>query len=382
MLVSIEDTLEITDATETSDGYLALQGRVARSGVYQYLGAELGFGDMGVVNVYRPESSVFDAASMASYAHKPVTNNHPSVNVSRKNWKDLSRGWSGGEIKRDGDHVSVPMILADEALISEYRAGKVELSPGYRAEVIRQDGELSDGTKYQFVMGPPKINHIAVVPKGRGGATCRLGDAWPDNPTNPRETTEVTLKTMIIDGLPVAEISASAEAVITRYQTKLSDADKQAETLTTEVKNLKDAVSAKEGEIAVLTKKLADAEITPEKLAALVADRAMVIDTARAVLGQNFSDAGKTDADIRRAVVAAQLGDEALDKAKMDDAVISGAFRLIAKDAKPASSSERHAPTMRVSDGGSLAELRKQRDAARSAHLTDLQTAHQGRDGE
>lgn len=370
MLVSVTDTLEIRDAKETAEGYLALDGAIARTGIYHYLGAELGgeFADMGMVAVFRPESSVFNDAAMARFAHKPITDDHPTVNVTKANWKDLSKGWSGGEIVRDGEKVSVPMIMADADLISKYRAGKVELSPGYTADVIRQDGQMTDGTRYQAVMGPPlSVNHIAVVSKGRGGPSIRLGDAWPSTPTAPQKDASPMPKTLLVDGIPVADVSDAAEAVITKLQGIIAARDTALADAGTKIGELTAAVSTKDGEIVGLNAKLKDADLTPDKLDAAVAARGLVVAGARSILGDAFDPKGLTDAEIRKQAVVKKIGDDA---AALDDAGIIGAFKaltagVVVKD------------TIRetVMSGGGAAQMTDaaaRADAARQAMIDSL----------
>lgn len=75
----------------------------------------------------------------------------------------------------------------------------------------------------------------------------------------------------------------------------------------------KDAIIvAKDSEIEDLKKQLADAEMTPDKLDALVDARSAVVDHARAILGDAKADfKGKTLNDVRRVVVDKKLGDKA-----------------------------------------------------------------------
>lgn len=85
----------------------------------------------------------------------------------------------------------------------------------------------------------------------------------------------------------------------------------------------------------MLEKKLADAnaELTPAKQDQRVADRAALVTKAKLVKADIVTD-GKTDAEIRRAVVAFTLGDA--EASALDDVGIAGAFAMAAKDAKPA----------------------------------------------
>jgi hypothetical protein len=67
----------------TNEGYMVAVPRVARSGIQLYSGREVGKPEMKVVRVFRPEDEVFNKDSMHSYAHKPLTNDHPRSSKKR-----------------------------------------------------------------------------------------------------------------------------------------------------------------------------------------------------------------------------------------------------------------------------------------------------------
>lgn len=136
--------------------------------------------------------------------------------------------------------------------------------------------------------------------------------------------------TLIIDGLQVTEVSDQAKAAIEKLQGQVKDAETRATASEAKVGELTAAVSAKDGEIAALNQKLKDAEINPAQLEKLVADRSALIAQAKGIDPSVVTD-GKTDAEIRKAVVTAKLGDAAKG---MDDAAIGGAFTAFAKDVK------------------------------------------------
>jgi hypothetical protein len=71
-----------------------------------------------------------------------------------------------------------------------------------------------------------------------------------------------------------------------------------------------------------------DAEISPAQLEKLVADRSALIAQAKAI-DPNIVTDGKTEGEIRKAVVSTKLGDAAKD---MNDGAIGGAFAVLAKD--------------------------------------------------
>ena len=136
------------------------------------------------------------------------------------------------------------------------------------------------------------------------------------------------MATLTIDGLPISLADeAAVRAVIAKKDAAIAAAE-------TALADAKTALTTEQGKTAALESQLAEAKdaATPAALDKLVADRAALIGKVKAV-APNITTDGKTDAEIRRAAVAAKLGDAAKD---MDDAAIAGAFAVLsATDAKP-----------------------------------------------
>lgn len=86
---------------------------------------------------------------------------------------------------------------------------------------------------------------------------------------------------------------------------------------------------AKDGEIAVLKKQIADAQTVDAKVEAMAAERIMTLDAAKLLLPQGFSPDGKSLSDIRRAAVGVTFGDAEIKD--WDDAQIIGAFKTLTK---------------------------------------------------
>lgn len=329
------DRAELSGTRRTADGYLVGDVRFARTGVYEYAGREVGKPDMGTVRVYRSEDEVFSADAMASFAHRPITNNHPADGVSAENWKVAAVGIGGGEVARDGQFVRMPMMLMDANAIAEVAAGKRELSAGYSCDFAFESGIAPDGTAYDAVQRNIRGNHVAIVSKGRAGPDCRVGDGA----LTPKETTMNT-KTITVDGIPVETTDAGA-TVIATLQGRIADAGTAATAANTQIGALTATISTKDGQIAALTAQLADAAMTPAKLDAAVTARAGVVADARKFAGATLAVDGKSDAEIRRAAVAVKLGDAVA--ASMDDAGVTGAFTAFATVAAPAHDALRHA---------------------------------------
>lgn len=336
--MQFNDALEVAGTRMTQAGYLVVDARIARTGLQTYSGAELGKPEIPTITVYRPESAVFDEAAMASFAHKPITDDHPPEAVTAQNWKTYSIGHSGGEVMRDGHFIKVPMLVADQASIQSIQAGKREISAGYDADIEFRDGLTPEGEPYQAVITKIRADHIAVVDRGRAGPECRIGDS---KPTPPNNRTEIPLKVILIDGLSVEFTPQGAEAV-EKLQKQLGDTRSALQAKDGEIAGLRtahaSAIQAKDGEVSAAQAKIADMEtrLTPAALDAAVAARSGLLAAARRVLGDSYDASGKTDADIRKAVVAHRLGDKM--PAEADPAFVDGAFRFmdLSGDAAPA----------------------------------------------
>lgn len=321
----ITDTVALVgDRRTTQDGYLVAAARIARTGVQTYRGAEMGRTDLAAVRVWRPEEEVFAADALASMAHRPVTLDHPAEPVTSANWKAHSVGQVGGEVARDGDYIRVPLVLMDHAAIDAVIAGKRQLSVGYVAEIDWTPGTTPAGEPYDAVQRRIRANHLAVVDAARAGPACRIGDAW----------------SAVMPAAPAPVTSADEAAA------------------------LRAALEAKDGEIVALTARLRDAELTPARLDEAVAARGQLTAAARRIGGEALAVDGRGDAEIRRAAVAARIGDAAA--REMSDAAVEGAFRVLAAPTPPGASRPdplRQVLADRPLSGDARSEALRQRDA-------------------
>ncbi|MDW9473153.1 DUF2213 domain-containing protein [Sinorhizobium meliloti] len=330
------DAAPIAGTRRTADGYLVADVRTARTGIQLYAGHEVGKPEMATVNVYRPEDQVFDKASLGSYAHKPVTNDHPDEAVTADNWKSLSVGQIGDEVARDGEFVRVPLIVMDGATISEIEGGKRELSAGYTCDLSWEPGTTPEGEKYDAIQKDIRINHVAIVQRGRAGSEARIGDGagkWGVSPVNTQIADEripkMDLRKILVDGLTVETTDQGAQA-ITKLQkdlessaAKFADAEKAHQTALA----AKDAeLAKKDAEIDALKGKiLSDADLDKR-----VQARADLITKAHTI-AKDVKTEGLSDPAIRKAVVVAKLGDAAV--ADKSEAYIDARFDMLVEDA-------------------------------------------------
>lgn len=218
----------------------------------------------------------------------------------------------------------------DADTIKAVQNGKREISMGYTAELEWVDGVTADGTAYQAKQKNIRINHLAIVDKGRAGSTCRIGDAlWGDtSPNNNTGEKPVATRTVMVDGLPIETTDNGAVAIEKLQQDKAA-----AEKLTRDAQVAADKViadkdaqlAAKDAEIdALKAKQLTDADID-----AKVAARSELIATAKAIHDADYT--GKSDSEIKALAVSAK-GVDIKDKPQ---AYVDASFDILAKDIKP-----------------------------------------------
>ena len=377
---NLSDAVALNSLRKTKDGYLTAFARVARTGIQMYRGDEMGRPDLEWVKVYRPENEVFSNDARKTYAHRPVTNDHPAVAVDSSNWSEFAIGQTGGDVMRDGDFVRVPLVLMDGVAIQDVEQGKRELSMGYTADIEWKKGVTKDGDEYDAIQTGIRANHLAVVDAARGGPSLRLGDT--DIHKEKNMSGEKTLKSVLIDGVPV-EMTDLAAQMHDREMKKLSDAltaekaarDKADTSLSSVQKELSDAqtsaktsIDAKDAEIATLKKQLEDATLTPDKIDKLVTDRASVVAKAKILIGDKLVAENKTIQQIQRQVVDEKMGDTAKN---WNEDQIASSFNTLAASVKEGDVQDSLADAISYREPGNAGDKRNAAYDARAKRMTD-----------
>lgn len=315
----LTDMVTVEDAAVrfTREGFLVAPVRAARTGIQAYTASELELKDRDPaerINVYRSPEEVFSVDSLRSFSMIDATIDHPKGVVDAKNWRDLAVGSVGESALRDGEFLVLPLVLKDQQAIDAWRGGKKQLSVGYECEIVLGDGVTPAGEAYQARQTTIRANHLALCDVARGGPALRIGDS------------PVPLKTIMFDGVPVAEVSDAAEAVITKLQGQLADAKTTLTTAEGKLGELTATIATKDGEIAGLNAKLEDAKVTPAKLQEMANARAKTVADAKAIAPNFAVTDAMTEVEIKRGAVVAKLGDAAKD---MSDDAVAGAFRAL-----------------------------------------------------
>lgn len=340
-------------ATIDENGFLVDTPVVARLGVQVYY-----MDDGRTVREFRPAEEVFKDESLASYQGKPMTLDH--VFVNSENAKEVVVGSVTGKAEPLGSSVVAPIVVYDNTAIQEAMAGNAkELSVGYSAildetpgwgdpitgeYVLKSDGDQFDAPEgwqeFDAIQRDIKVNHLAMVYRGRAGIAKLNMDGEQENPyttdvdINKEDKQEMTVK-IKLDGAQEFEVAPEVASHIEALNAK-------ADTAIAERDALKAKVDAMPAEIeAAVAKAKADADA----LAALVAVAAEagvksdgldakgikvayvkeisgldVSEKSDAYIDAAFDIAKESDkmAEVRKATTASDKSDSAVEPKKLD----------------------------------------------------------------
>ena len=159
----------------TPEGYLLCVGvPIARTGTQEYQEGEIDgiAASGGMISVERPEEVVFNDETIASFEGKPFTVDHPAEGVDVNSWKSLACGMAQNIRRGEGDQSDLliaDILVTSPEAIADIDAGVREISCGYDADYE----QIEPGTaRVTRIIG----NHIALVPRGRAGKRCAIGD--------------------------------------------------------------------------------------------------------------------------------------------------------------------------------------------------------------
>lgn len=376
----------ITHREYTDEGFLKVPGRVARTGIQEYLARELGLdGDpMRIVRVYRPEEEVFADASLGTYDASDITSPHPPLLVTALTYKGVAVGVVRGPGRRDGDFVVCDLIVKDQKTIDEILGGKCELSAGYTAVYDETPGVTEDGQAYHYIQRDIKINHVAIVERARAGANARVFDRNPGGNTMPvLITTDSGRSVDVADPANAQVVADSFDRLLKRATDAESKADKAQAAADSATEKLGEAVKASSDEAIkarvtaissthALARKVAGDSFTCDSLDAIEIKRAAL---AVALPKRDWSDksAGYVEAAFD-AESDKDEGDEEEDdgkggkkpKGKMptgDTAALFAQFMQLAKDGATTTSTTDAKPTPYQAHKQSLSSAHKSKGA-------------------
>jgi hypothetical protein len=323
----------------TPEGYLRAWASIARTGIQHYTDA-----DGSVRREYRPETEVASPESLASFAGKAVTADHPPVLLDADNTKDYQIGFSGTEVVYDNGFVKAVMTITDKDAIERIMRGDArEVSAGYRVSYDPTPGVTDGGEHYDGIQKEITGNHIAVVRRGRAGPEVKLHLDRQDaaDPSLIQNTEERLMTAKVVFDGAEFEVSESVALAITKeredgrmsyedMKKKYDELQAAADSMKSEMdameKEMKGKCDAAEGRADALAEQVEElnTELTAAKevnLDSMVEERVALIEKAKPVLDSAYEFAGKNAREIMEASIKAVRGDELDLSAKSDDYV-------------------------------------------------------------
>ena len=338
----------------TPEGYLRLHATIARTGVQHYSN-----GDGSIRREYRAPEDVALPESLASFAGKSVTDEHPPVLLDSANTKNYQKGFTGSEIVYDNGFVRAIMTITDQELIDKIQRGDAtEVSAGYRVSFDANPGTTPDGEPYDGRQTEIIGNHVAVVKTGRAGPQVKLHLDRQDaaDPSLISGDSPMTTAKVVFDGADFevsegialaigkerADAKTSYEAMKKQYDEMCGQASKLKEEMDAMEQKMKGQCDAAEGRADALaaenTSLKADLEAAKAvNVDSLVEDRLALIEKAKPVLDSAYAFAGKSAREIMVDAVKAARGDS-MDLSERSDDYVQAAFDTIALDGRTDSS--------------------------------------------
>lgn len=347
------DRSDLRPARRADSGRMRLDGVFTRAGIFEYMNA-----DGSTRRELRPKSEVMHADSLASLELLPVVEEHPPG--GRVGSATRAQGFTLEGVRADGDLVVGSLVATDAALIRSIENGKRALSVGYTLRYDKTPGIDPTYGRYDGVQRDIRGDHLAVVDIGRAGPTAQVRvDSADSSLYATRVPSHLTgaLSPVIFTGgdthnmtaeeiqklqeaLGVAALRAdNAEKANVAEKARADAAEGRADSLAIENKTLREtrgdskALDAERAVVAELTEKVkalttrCDTAESAARFDAAVLKRVSLVSAAAEVLGPEFRADGKSDSEIRIAVLTRTQGKvdtskgEAYLEARFDNAV-------------------------------------------------------------
>ena len=309
---------QISKSEVTDEGYLKVWCKAARTGTQLYTR-----GDGKQCREYRPEDEVANPESLASFGMKAVTMGHPPVLLDAENTKVHQIGHAGSQVRYNDGFVEVALLITDKDAIERIQRGDAqEVSSGYRVDFDPTPGVTPQGESYDGVQRNIRINHIAVVKKGRAGSDVRLildscdrndAIAWDENPSN---SPVISMARINLDGMDlelpaetagaVQSFAKEAERAKADLQSKLDSQEEQIQAVVTENEETLGRLDAALERIEELEKQVAESAAAAEKrddaaeINEAVNARLATLDKLAPILPEEY----KFDGEDERAIMA------------------------------------------------------------------------------
>lgn len=288
--------------TKTPEGFLKGRAIITSTGVFPYKDAT-----GNIRRELRLPEEVFHGDHLDSLKLKPVTNEHPSEEVTPENIGKYQVGqlgtnpsstheaadWNRGPWRErtDGYHLACDMLITNKDAIADVEAGKRQLSCGYTCDLEKaDDGANHMGMGYDFVQRNIRLNHVAIVDRARAGDAARIR---LDSADAELVIQEGAMKEITLDGAIKFQVDDKVAEAFAKATARADTADAALKTASETIAKEKARADAAEAEL----KKAKD----PATIKAAV-DAAVRLENG-AYLAEVKRDEKMTEIDVMKAVI-------------------------------------------------------------------------------
>ncbi|CAN0620525.1 putative bacteriophage protein [Burkholderia multivorans] len=196
----------------TPEGFLLCEDvPVARTGEMLYAAGEVPIepGPDGLIRISRTPEEVFRDATLASCQGKDVTLDHPDDFVQPSNYAGLTQGvmLNPRRSTSESDLLVADLLIKHPDTIAAVQDEEIEeVSLGYEADYE----QVSPGRGVQRNI---VVNHVAIVPRGRCGPRCAIGDKEPEMKTKDSKPKRSTWLDRLMKSLKIGDEDGVEEAL-------------------------------------------------------------------------------------------------------------------------------------------------------------------------
>ncbi len=216
---------------KTPQGYILADVVLARSGILEYTGTQIGKPELGdrLMRVYRPPEELQSIETIDSFRHTPFTVNHPSGAsapdgmLNPENVKEFTDGIVTENVRFDTDTLKAKVLITSDKAHRALKRIK-ESSIGFYSTYEYTPGVTPDGEAYDAIQRNILGNHVALVESGRSGDTCRVLDSKINN-NGGGEMPDVIIKVAGLDCTVEKNSATIIEKEITSLDAKLASKD-------------------------------------------------------------------------------------------------------------------------------------------------------------
>ncbi|MGX7129305.1 DUF2213 domain-containing protein [Enterococcus wangshanyuanii] len=293
------DKALIQDFKETDGGYLTISAcPITRPGVFPYRRS-----DGGVSMEAKLPEELFSSATVVSANAKPMTDDHPNEPVTIDNYSKYAKGMTHNDATIKDNKLAISFTITDSDTIKKIRDGKRELSIGFQADVKQEQG-IYDGMHYDSVQRNMRINHIALVDEGRAGPEVAIrGDsvAFMIDSKDNKQSGGTNMPVLRIDNKDY-EVDPVIKANYDAMEAKLDAAEQKASNVEA-IEGQRDALQAQVDNLTTELTAAKEKEITGDALDKMIQGRVDLVAKATSFLGDSFDFSGKSDREVKEAVI-------------------------------------------------------------------------------